>query len=121
MCLNNIKCKNVSSEEERPAKQQKIQDCAYAKVNRNDSRHVRITNSIASMICIDAIPTNVEGFKNLMSTVLQSAGLQCIFLFSYSKLKNAVSSFQQEKTFYSYINRIYSTLLADYIREFHSP
>ena len=81
MRLNNRRRKQVSSEEERPAKQQKIEDNANAKFSRDDPRHVQITNSIASMICTDAIPTNVEGFKDL----LQSTRLHYIFSFSYSK------------------------------------
>ena len=70
--LNNQKRKNVSAEEERPAKQRKIEECANAKFSRDDPRHVRITNSIASMICTDATPINMvnsEGLKNLMGTV----------------------------------------------------
>ena len=41
--LNNRKWKNVSSEKERPAKQQKIEDCANAKFSRDDQRHVYST------------------------------------------------------------------------------
>ena len=56
--FNNKKRKNVSSKEERQVKQQQIKDCANAKFSLDDPRHVRFTNSTASIICTDAIPTN---------------------------------------------------------------
>ena len=55
------------------------------------------------MICADAMPTNVvnrDGFKNLMSTVEPRYKVPDYTTFSRSiipNLKNAVSSFQQEK------------------------
>ena len=60
----------------------------------------------------------------LMSTVEPRCKVPDYSTFSSSvfpKLKNAVSSFQQEKMIYFCINRIYSTLIAEYIHEFHSP
>ena len=64
---------------------------------------MRITNSIASMICTDALPTNVvnrEGFKNVRSTVepqYKVTGYSAFFCSVIPKLKNAVSSFQQQR------------------------
>ena len=90
----------VSSEEERLAKQQKIKDCASAKFSRDDLRHVRITNSIASMICTDVTPTNVVNCEGFKSTVEPRYKVPDYSTFSRSvipKLKNAVSSFQQDK------------------------
>ena len=81
----------------------KIEDCGNAKFSRDAPRHVRITNSITSMISTDAIPTNVvnrEGLNNLLSTVEPLyivPGYSAFFCSVIPKLKNAVSSFQQEK------------------------
>ena len=100
---------------DRPAKQPaKVKDCANAKFSLDDPRHVRhvrhvrFTNSIASMICTDAIPTNVvncKGFKNLMSKALQSAGLQHIFSFIYSKAGECHFFFSTKKNKQSALER----------------
>ena len=101
MSINNRKRKMADSDEGKPSKQPKMTD--IAKFSRDDPRQIKITNSIASMVCTDGVATNIvsrEGFKNVMNSMEPRYKLPNYSTFSRSiipKLKNAVTSFQKNK------------------------
>ena len=51
--------KNDASTDERPTKQQKLVNCLPMKYSNQHPQHIKITNSISSMICHDAAPVNI--------------------------------------------------------------
>ena len=77
--------------------------CINAKYSRDDPRQIRITNSLASMICADAVPTNIinrPGFRHHINTMDPRYNLPHYTTFSRSvipKLKSTVSAFQRKK------------------------
>ena len=93
-------------ENEQPSKKQKtIQDCVKSSTpyGPNDPRQEKITNSVASMICRDGIPTNVvdrPGFQHLMHTMDPRYTLPHPATLSRSifpKMKNTVDDFLARK------------------------
>ena len=93
-------------ESEQPSKKQKsIQDCVRSTTpyGPRDPRQETITNSVASMICIDGIPTNVvarPGFQHLMNIMDPRYTLPHPSTFSRSvfpKMKNTVNDFLRKK------------------------
>ena len=99
--MNNRKRKNTFTEGENPKKQLKMTD--VTKFSRDDPRQTKITNSIASMVCADGIPTNIvnrPGFQNVIATTEPRYKLPHYTTFSRSiipKLKITVTSFQRKK------------------------
>ena len=95
--------KNNASTDERPTKQQKLVNCLPLKYSNQHPQHIKITNSIGSMICHDAAPVNIvkrPGMVHLMQTVDPRYTMPHPSTFSRSiipKLKEAVSSYQREK------------------------
>ena len=99
-----LKCKRKMSEaDEPPSKQQKITTCLPQKYGPQDPRQLSRNNAVASMICHDAVPTNIanrRGFRHMIKTMDPRYTLPSAKTFSRSiipKLKGTVDSFLKEK------------------------
>ena len=111
------KRKSAFESEQQSKKQRNIQDCVRSTTpyGPRDPRQETITNSVASMICIDGIPTNVvarPGFQHLMNIMDPRYTLPHPSTFSRSvfpKMKNTVDNFlkkNQKSTEKWYISSI---------------
>ena len=78
------KRKNETSNDERPSKQQKITNCISTKYPSNHPQQVKITNSIGSMICHDAAPTNIVKRPGMVQTIDSKYTLPHPSTFSHS-------------------------------------
>ena len=82
--MNNRKRKNTFTEGENPKKQLKMTD--VTKFSRDDPRQTKITNSIASMVCADGIPTNIvnrPGFHIMNQCPYKSVFYRSFFFLSH--------------------------------------
>ena len=100
--MQNRKRKNDTSTDERPTKQPKLTNCIPGKYTSQHPHQIKLTNSIGSIICVDATPTNTVK-RVRMTHVLGTADPRYNFphpsTFARSiipKLKGAVSAFQQK-------------------------